>query len=303
MTSNEIMLKALKNDKVIPSFSISYLPMIEPILRACRDANSLGQIAVARADWVWFGVGSVKAVYDEYGRYDVPPFVTLHLDHIPVAEEGAIIDYESIIGEAISLGFGSVMIDGSMLPLEENIAVTRKVVQMAHPSDVAVEGELGAVVGYGGIPMSYEELFATRLGFTNVEQAHRMVAETHVDWLSVAVGNVHGALTDGMRGLQKVAARLDTDYRKRIFDIVHVPLVLHGGTGIPKSYIAAAVKNGIAKINIATAVRQPYETNCEKSVEAAQEAVYDAAYRMLTEELDMRDSANAINLDYDRHLA
>ena len=176
MTSNEIMLKVLQHGKVTASFSISYLPMIEPIVRACRDANSLGQIAVARADWVRFEAGNIKAVHDEYGRWDVPRFVTLHLDHIPVVEDGATVDYESIIGEAISLGFGSVMVDGSMLPLDENIAVTRKIVRMAHGSGVAVEGELGAVVGYGGMPMSYEELFATRLGFTDVEQARRMVA-------------------------------------------------------------------------------------------------------------------------------
>ena len=298
MTSNELMWNALRNGKVIPSFCISYLPMMEPIVRACRDANSLGQIAVARADWIRFGADSVKAVHEEYQRHEVPWFVTLHLDHIPVVEDGVPIDYESIIGEAISLGFGSVMIDGSMLPLEENIDVIRKIVEMAHPSGVTVEGELGAVIGYGGIPMSYEELFATRLGFTDLEQTHQLVAETSVDWLSVAVGNVHGALTDDKRSLQKITARLDIDHLKRIFDAVHIPLVLHGGTGIPKSYLGEAVRNGIAKINIATAVRQPYEANCRKSIEAAQEAVYDAAYRVLTEELGMRDSVDAVNPDH-----
>ena len=299
MTSNELVLNALRNGKVIPSFSISYLPMMEPILRACRDANSLGQIAVARADWVRFEAGSLKAVHEKYQRHEVPWFVTLHLDHVPAVEDGTPIDHECLIGEAIALRFGSVMIDSSMLPLEENIAITRKIVQMAHSSGVAVEGELGAVVGYGGIPMSYEELFATRLGFTDVEQAHKMVAETSIDWLSVAVGNVHGALTDGKRSLQKVTARLDIDHLKRIFEAVHIPLVLHGGTGIPKAYIGEAVRNGIAKINIATAVRQPYEANCQKSVEAAQEAVYDAAYRLLTEELDMRNSVDACNSDHE----
>ena len=92
-----------------------------------------------------------------------------------------------------------------------------------------------------------------------------------------------------------MAARLDTDHLKRIFDAVKIPLVLHGGTGIPKSYIAAAVNSGIAKINIATAVRQPYEAHCGKSVAAAREAVYEAAYRVLVEELEMRDSAAGVN--------
>jgi fructose-bisphosphate aldolase, class II len=294
VTSNDIMRRALCSGKVIPSFSISYLPMVEPIVRACRDANSLGQIAVARADWVRFGVGSIKAVRDEYRRCNGPEFVTLHLDHIPVVEDGEQIDYESIIGEAICLGFGSVMVDGSMLPLAENIAATQAIVQRAHASNVAVEGELGAVAGYMGLTMSYEELFRSRQGFTDVDQSRRMVAETGVDWLSVAVGNVHGALTDGLRGQKKVEARLDMEHLKRIFDAVKVPLVLHGGTGIPKSQIASAVRNGIAKINIATAVRQPYEVNCGKSIEAAREAVYKAAYNVLTVELDMRDSAEVL---------
>lgn len=296
MTSSHwLVLNARKNGKVVPSFNVSYLPMVEPIIQACRDANSFGQIAVARADWVQFEAQGLKAAHAEYQRHKDPRFVTLHLDHVPVVEDGALIDYEAIIGEAIELGYDSVMVDGSMLDLEENIAATKRIAQMAHAAGIPVEAEVGAVVGYRGIPMPYEELFATRKGFTEVEQARRLVAEAAVDWLSVAVGNVHGALTDAKRHLGKVAARLDIEHLKRIYEAVGIPLVLHGGSGIPKEYIVAAVHNGIAKINIATAVRQPYEAGRRQSVEAAQQAVYEAAYRVLTEELDMQDSADAIN--------
>lgn len=294
-TSQALMLNALKHGKVIPSFNVSYLPMVAPILRACRDANSLGQIAVARADWVTFGVGNLKAAAEVFRINEPPEFVTLHLDHVPVVEEGEDVPYEDIIGEAIEAGYGSVMVDASMLTFEENIAATRRITEMAHAANVPVEAEIGAVVGYNGIPMPYEELFASRMGFTDIDQAQRLVRETGADWLSVAVGNVHGALT-AQRSREKISARLDIEHLRRIYAAVNVPLVLHGGSGIPKPYIAEAVCNGIAKINIATAVRQPYEAHGERSVEAAQQAVYEAALRVLTEDLSMRGSAEIVGL-------
>ena len=295
MSSKELMANARNNRKVIPSFNISYLPMIQPVIEACRRANSFAQIAIARADWVRFQAVSLEAAYDEYQEHRDPKFVTIHLDHVPIVEDGRQIDYESIIGSAIELGYDSVMVDGSMLDLDENIAVTRKITTMAHAAGVPVEAEVGAVVGYAGIPMPYEELFATRKGFTDIEQARRLVAETSADWLSVAVGNIHGALTDAKRNMAKVAARLDIEHLKSIYQAVAVPLVLHGGSGIPRQHIINAVQNGIAKINIATAIRQPYEAHRNESVEAAKQAVYDAAYHVLTDALGMQDSADVIN--------
>ena len=188
------------------------------------------------------------------------------------------------------------MVDGSMLGIGENIAATRKITKIAHAEGISVEAEVGAVVGYTGIPMPYEELFATCKGFTDIEQARRLVTETSADWLSVAVGNVHGALTDAKRNMEKVTARLDIERLKSIYQAVRVPLVLHGGSGIPRQYIMNAVQNGIAKINVATAIRQPYEA-CRKkeSIKTAKQGVYEAAYRVLTDALSMKDSADAIN--------
>ena len=295
LSSKELMDNARKNGKVIPSFSISYLPMIEPVIKACRRANSFAQIAIARADWVIFEAGSLKAAYNEYQRHKDPKFVTLHLDHIPVVEDGEQIDYESIIGSAIELGYDSVMVDGSMLDMDENIAATRKITKIAHAAGIPVEAEIGVVAGYAGISMPYEELFATRKGFTDVEQARRLVTEASADWLSVAVGNIHGTLTDAMRNMEKVTARLDIEHLKSIYRAAKVPLVLHGGSGIPRKYIMDAVQNGIAKINVATAIRQPYEASRKESIETAKQGVYEAAYRVLTDALGMKDSADAIN--------
>ena len=295
LSSKELMANARKNNKVIPSFNISYLPMIEPVVKACRDANSFGQIAVARADWVKFEAGSLQAAYKEYRKHKDSQFVTIHLDHVPVFEDGEHVDYESIIDKALEIGYDSIMIDGSMLDFEENIAATRKIQNMAHAAGIPVEAEVGAVVGYAGIPMPYEELFTTRKGFTDVEQARQLVAETSVDWLSVAIGNVHGALTDSKRNMEKITARLDINHLKSIYQAVGVPLVLHGGSGIPRQYIMDAVQNGIAKINVATAIRQPYEAGRKESIETAKQGVYKAAYRVLIEDLGMKNSADVIN--------
>jgi fructose/tagatose bisphosphate aldolase len=180
------------------------------------------------------------------------------------------------------------MVDGSRLSLEDNIDATRRITRIAHAAGIPVEGELGAVLGHESGPLPpYEELFASGQGFTSPETARQFVTETGVDWLSVAVGNVHGAIAASVRSGKKVEARLNLDQLQRIYEAAQVPLVLHGGTGIRREYIQGAFRRGIAKINIATAIRQPYEANLTKSTTAAQQAVYDATMNVLTEDLGL----------------
>jgi fructose/tagatose bisphosphate aldolase len=263
--------------------------MMEPVVAALRASRVFGLIAVARLEWVKFESRSLQAVYDEYQRVKDDRFTRLHLDHVPVIDEDNLqVDYESVIREAICLGYGSVMVDGSRLSLEDNIDATRRITRIAHAAGVPVEGELGAVMGHESGPMPpYEELFASGQGFTSPEAARQFVAETGVDWLSVAVGNVHGAIAASVRSGKKVEARLNLDQLQRIYEAAQVPLVLHGGTGIRREYIQGAFRRGIAKINIATAIRQPYEANLTKSTAAAQQAVYDATMNVLTEDLGL----------------
>jgi len=221
----------------------------------------------------------------------------LHLDHVPVIDEDNLrVDYEAIIREAIQLGYQSVMVDGSRLPLEENIQATRKIARLAHAAGIALEGELGAVLGHEAGPLPpYEELFASGRGFTPAQDAQRFVQETGVDWLSVAVGNVHGAISNLTRHNKKVEARLNLEHLERIYEAVKIPLVLHGGSGIKKKYIQEAIERGIAKINIATAIRQPYEAALRQSPQLARKAVYEAAVRVLSEELELEGSRRLIN--------
>jgi ketose-bisphosphate aldolase len=272
--------------------------MMDPVVRALRDTKCFGLVTVARLEWLKFEAGSPQAVYEEYQRIRDGSCVGLHLDHVPIIDEDNLrVDYRAIILDAIRLGYESVMVDGSRLPLEENIRATKEIVEIAHAAGIPVEGELGAVLGHEAGPLPpYEELWATGKGFTDPEEAKRFVAETGVDWLSVAVGNVHGAISGEARYAEKIKARLNIEHLKRLSETVNLPLVLHGGTGIKKEYVLAGIQHGIAKINIATAIRQPYEKMRPVSVSKAQEAVYAAAVRIITEDLEIEGSAGRINL-------
>jgi len=296
-SSRELMLRAWRAKTTIPAFNIPYLPMMQPVVAALRDTRCFGFIVVARLEWVKFRSGSLRAVRDEYQRVKDERFTRLHLDHVPVIDEDNLrVDYAADIGEALQLGYQSVMVDGSRLPLDQNIDAVRHVVEMAHPASVPVEAELGAIMGHEAGPLPpYEQLFATGKGFTDSQEARRFVQETNVDWLSVAVGSVHGAITNAARTQKKVAARLNIDQLDRIADATHVPLVLHGGTGIEKSCVREAIAHGIAKINVATAIRQPYQAIMDQSVEKAQQAVYTETVRIVREELEIEGSADRIN--------
>ena len=188
------------------------------------------------------------------------------------------------------------MVDGSRLPLDENIAATKRVVDMAHAGGVPVEAELGAVLGHEAGPLPpYDELFASGKGFTDPDEAQRFVAETGADWLSVAIGNIHGAISAAKRSEKKVAARLSIERLDAIRQATNIPLVLHGGSGIRKEYLLDAFKHGIAKINIGTVIRQAFEAALGESVEKAQQAVYDTTCDLIRTELELEGSVEIIN--------
>jgi ketose-bisphosphate aldolase len=288
----ELVRNALAARTVIPAFNIPYLPMMVPVVRALRDTDSVGLIAVARLEWEKFESKSLEAVRERYEEVKDERFTRLHLDHVPVIDEDdRPVDYLEILERALELGYESVMVDGSRLPLEENIRATRRVVEAARVRGVPVEAELGAVFGHESGPMPpYEELFRSGRGFTDVEEARRFVEATGVDWLSVAIGNVHGAIS-AARKEKKIAARLHIDRLEALRRATGIPLVLHGGTGIRKRYLLEAFRHGIAKINVATAIRQPYERLRDIDPDQACEAVYETTCALLRDELEIAGNA------------
>lgn len=284
---------------VVPAFNVFHIPMIATIAETLSAHDAFGMIEVSRPDIEKFQAKSLAAVAEEYFRVADPRVATLHLDHAPVIDEdGLMVDWEAMIAEAISLGYDSVMIDGSRLPFEENIAVTRRVVEMAHPEGVVVEAELGSVLGHEEGPLPpYEELFASKRGFTDPDEAREFVRRTGVDWLSVSVGSVHGAISAVGRDQQKVQAKLDIEHLRKLREATGVPLVLHGGSGVQKAYVAEAIRNGMAKINIGTDIRQPYDRVIASggTESEAQAASAEVISRLIREVYGIEGSASRLD--------
>jgi len=285
----DIVKSAQRVRVVIPAFNVPYLPMVEPIIRAVADQDSFALIETARLEWTKFASHGPAAVMEEFDKWRDPEHVRIHLDHVPVIDEdGLLVDYISIIKEAIALGYQSVMVDGSRLDLEANIKATRQVADLAHQAGIPCEAELGAVLGHEAGPMPpYEELFESGQGFTGVEEAKRFVRESGCDWLSVAIGNVHGAISAALRDQKKIEARLNLDHLENLAQATGVPLVLHGGSSVKQDDVLSAVKKGITKINIGTELRQTYERPLEASgsVSKAQAAVYQRTASLIRDYL------------------
>ncbi len=291
----EIMLKARAARIVVPSFNIPYLPMMEPIVSALKERRAFGLVAVARLEWVKFESRSQKAIAEEYRRVGDRSCTRLHQDHVPaIDEDGLLVDYRKDIETALDLGYDSVMVDASRLSFQDNIAATAEVCRMAHALGVPVEAELGAVMGHEANPsMDYEQMFSKRIGFTDPEQAEVFVRETGVDWLSVAVGSIHGSINPATKGQGKIAARLDIEHLAAIDQRTGIPLVLHGGSAIPVDYLKRSFAHGISKINIAADLRKPYEAAIGRSQQEAIDAVRSEMSRII-DRLEIEGSAEIL---------
>ncbi|EMK4235858.1 ketose-bisphosphate aldolase [Listeria monocytogenes] len=172
------------------------------------------------------------------------PFV-LHLDHG---------DNMGDVMRAVRCGFSSVMIDGSLLPFEENIRVTKEVVDVCHKLGVSVEGELGAIGKTGNsIEGGVSEII-----YTKPEEAEEYISRTGVDTLAVAIGTAHGIYPKDKE------PKLRLDILKEIKALVNIPLVLHGGSANPDAEIAAAVEIGIQKVNISSDYKYAFYKKCRE---------------------------------------
>jgi ketose-bisphosphate aldolase len=279
MKAQDVIQRARGIGKCIPAFNIPHIPMVKPIVQAIVDENSVAMVQVARVEWEKMSSESLERVAEEYYKYKNEAHTLLHLDHIPVIDEDyQQVDYVSYLKRAVKAGYQSVMIDGSRLALDENIRVTAEAAAIAHDAGVPCEAELGAVMGHENKEMPpYEEIFASKMGFTDIGEAAKFAADSHCDWLSVAAGNIHGAVAEAVRNQKKPEAKLDVDHIAALYRAAGVPLVMHGGSGIQREYILDAITAGIAKINVGTELRQAYEfALSEKSgdIALAQERVY-----------------------------
>jgi fructose-bisphosphate aldolase class II len=225
------------NNFAVPAFNISDYAMMNGVFEISEELESPVIIAIHPDELSHIGVDMLPAIISRAHRSTVP--VTIHLDH------GA--TYEQVL-TAIQAGFTSVMIDGSTLPFEENVAITRKIVETAHAVGLSVEGELGTI---GKTDDEAEDGTATII-YTEPADAVRFVAETGVDSLAIAIGTCHGIYPAHMK------PELKLDLLREIKDAVSVPLVLHGGSNNPDSEIGESVKLGVNKINISSDIKVAY---------------------------------------------
>ncbi len=228
--TKQMLEKAKQEGYAIPHFNINNLEWTRFILETCEEEKSpviLGVSEGAKKYMVGFATVTemVKAMVKEL-HITVP--VALHLDHGSSVES---------CKEAIDAGFTSVMIDASKYSVEENIQMTREVVTYAHERNVTVEAEIGHVGGE-------EDGVADELAYAKVEDAVLLAKETGIDSLAPALGSVHG--------IYKGEPKLDFDRMMQVKELTNLPLVLHGGSGIPDQLIKKSITCGICKLNINT---------------------------------------------------
>ena len=239
----ELLKDAQDGNYAVGSFSVANMEMVLGVLKAARELSApvilqIAEVRLKQSPLEIIGPLMVAAAENA----DTP--VAVHFDHGKTEEK---------IKQALDLGFTSVMFDGSHLPLDENIATTKRIIDIAGKYNASVEAEIGCV---GGSEDGSEDI---AINCTKPQDAVRFEAETGVDALAIAIGNAHGNYKD--------VPKLRFDILQKVNEMTNTPLVLHGGTGISPDDFVKCSKIGIKKINIATAtfdcveqsVRQAYE--------------------------------------------
>lgn len=234
ITLNEILPLAVKEKRAIPQFNINGVIWLQAILEAAQEENY--PIIIGTTDRVIDKLGGFKFVVNMVKNIAKQKSITvpivLHLDHGQSFER---------CKEAIDAGFSSVMFDGSKLPIDENIAITKMVSEYAHKQGVSVEGEMGTVGGN-------EDGIIGGIKYASKNECVRLVNEAKIDALAAALGSVHGEY--------KGEPNLGFKEMEEISKVVKIPLVLHGASGISDEQIRKAIELGHSKININTELNQ-----------------------------------------------
>lgn len=214
------------------------LETLHGVLAAAKNLNEPLILQLTKSSIDYMGIDTaVKLGREGLKQFGVEGYI--HLDH-----GGSV----PLVQECLDAGFDSVMIDGSELPFEENIKITKKVVQLAQSYGVHVEAELGYVAKLG---QSHEQG-----AFTQPKEAQLFVEETGVDALAIAIGTAHG--------FYKAEPVLQIELLKQIADVTPSTLVLHGGSGVPVEQVQQAITNGICKVNVATEIKNIFMQTLQK---------------------------------------
>lgn len=245
VNASKMLQDAAKNQYAIAHINTNNTEWTKAILLTAQETNTPVIVGVSEGAGKYMGgykaiVGMVEGMM-EYFNITVP--VALHLDH--GSYQGAL--------DCIEAGFSSVMFDGSSLPFEENLKKTREIVELAHSKGISVEAEAGSIGG--------EEDGVIGAGEVADPEECKALADTGIDFLAAGIGNIHGKYPANWKGL-------DFDTLEAIKKATgSIPLVLHGGSGIPVDMIKEAISLGVAKINVNTELQLSFAAATRKFIE------------------------------------
>lgn len=245
VSGKELLEAAKKGNYAVGAFNCNNMEIVQAIIAAAEAENSPVIIQASQGAIKYAGLPYIVGLVTAAAQNTKIP-VCLHLDH------GT--DFQQVV-QCIAKGFTSVMFDGSKLPIEENIAITKKVVEIAKAVGVSAEAEIGKIVG------TEDEISVTEREamLTNPEDVEYFVEKTGVDSLAVAIGTAHGQY--------KFEPKLDFDRLAKIRSLVDIPIVMHGSSGVPDADVKKAISLGVRKVNIDTNIREAFVKGLKAAME------------------------------------
>lgn len=240
VTSKEILIEAQKNQYAIGAFNANNMEIVQAIIETAEEEKSPVIVQASQGAISYAGLDMIVAMVKVLAEKTFVP-VVLHLDH------GT--DYYQNI-RCLRSGFTSLMFDGSKLSFEENVSLTKRVVEMAHACQIPVEAEIGQIGKMDSSDEPGVALDKIKEFMADPEEAERFVKLTNIDSLAAAVGTIHGC--------QEPIAKLDISRIEKIRDLTGIPLVLHGASGANDEEIKKGIAAGICKVNIDTRIRMAF---------------------------------------------
>ncbi len=232
----DLLVQAYREGYAVGAFNANNMEIIQAIVEAAEKENSPVIMQASQGAIKYAGLEFITGMVKIAARASKVP-IALHLDH------GT--DFDQVV-KCIRSGFSSVMYDGSKLPLIENIAITNKVLEIARPIGVSVEAELGKIGGTeDDVHVSAREAL-----YTDPEEARFFVEQTGIEILAIAIGTAHGQYAGD--------PKLDFDRLKKIKELVKIPIVLHGSSGVSDESVKRAISLGVCKVNIDTNIREAF---------------------------------------------
>jgi fructose-bisphosphate aldolase class II len=247
MNIKEILAVANERNFAIPAFNIGTGQILKAVIECSEEKKAPVILAVHPSELEFQGDSFMESCVYAAQNAKVP--ACIHMDHSSNLEQ---------ITHAVRTGFTSVMIDASHMPFEDNIAISKKVVDMVHPLGITVEAELGTI----GTTGNDREGGAGEIIYTDPDDVEKFVEATGIDCLAIAIGTAHGIYPKGFK------PELKLDLLSEIKKRVNIPLVLHGGSANPDEEIAESVKRGINKINISSDIKDAFYQQLRKTLSA-----------------------------------